>query len=233
MLFSETIESRGLADATISRLKADARFESTRANLFRLGGYSIFVVCLGLGCSAAFLGYSSIKKAQSSSYEIAKILSAPINSTAVTVKGEVKLGSDAIVALKPDTTVRLDPTAATKLEPGGTVEMKDTRLRFDPFTNRAQPISGKSVVTNYTVFKEVKYAKGAVMTAWTFASNDHMTPTRQRCYYVEPADQASASILTELAVNGQMVRHAQPPRIDITAASTNCVWFERAGRGLK
>ena len=71
MLFSGTKENRALADATISRLKAEARMQSTRASLFKIGGYSAFVVCLGLGCGAALLGATSIKKAQSSSHEIA------------------------------------------------------------------------------------------------------------------------------------------------------------------
>jgi hypothetical protein len=229
MLFSETIENRALADATISRLKAEARIESTRASLLRVGGYSIFVVCLGLGCSAAFLGYSSIKKAHSSSDEIAKVLSTAIKSASVQTKGEVRLLPDATVSLKPGTIVSLDPTTAAKVEPGGAVQVLDARSDFDPFTNRARPISGGSVVTNYTVFKEVKYSKGAVMTAWTFASNEHTTPTRQRCYYIERADQASASIVTELAVNGQIVPHARRPQIDTSAAATNCVWFNAQG----
>jgi hypothetical protein len=229
MLFSETIENRALADATVSRLKAEARIESTSASLLRVGGYSIFVVCLGLGCSAAFLGYSSIKKAQSSSDEIARILSTAINSASITTKGEVTLLPGATIAFKPIVTASLDPTASVTVEPGGTVEVQDTHPGFDPFTNRAQPISGGSVVTNYTVFKEVKYAKGTVMTAWTFASNERATPTRQRCYYTERADQASASIVTELAVNWQMVSHSRRPQIDTTAAATNCVWFKAQG----
>ena len=229
MWFSETIESRALSDATISRLKADARIESTRASLLRVGGYSIFVVCLGLGCSAAFLGYSAIKKAQSSSDEIARILSTAISSASITTKGEVRLLPGAAVSVQPGGTVGLDYTATVKVEPDGTIEGQETRPRFDPFNKRARPISGESVLTNYTVFNEVKYAKGTVMTAWTFASSEHQKPTRQRCYYTERADQTTASIVTELAVNGQTVRHAQPPKIDITAASTNCVWFNAQG----
>ena len=62
MLFSGTKENRALANATIPRLKAEARKESTKASLCKIGGYSAFVVCLGLGCGAAFLGYVSIKR---------------------------------------------------------------------------------------------------------------------------------------------------------------------------
>ncbi len=229
MLFSETIDSRTLADATVSRLKAEARIESTRASLLRVGGFSIFVVCLGLGCSAAFLGYSSIKRAHSSSNELARILSSAITTASVKTKGEVRLLPDAIVSLKSGATVSPDPTTPVKVEPDGDVQVQGTRPRFDPFTNRAQPISGGSVVTNYSVLKAVKYSKGAVTTAWTFASNKQTTPTRQRCYYIERSDQASASMLTELAVNGQMVQHARRPQIDTTAAATNCVWFKGQG----
>src|SRR6266480_477405 len=109
MLFSDTIESRALADATVSRLKSEARTESKKASLLRVGGYSIFIVCLGLGCSAALLGYSSIKKAQSSSNEIATILSTAINRASVKIMGEVRLPLDASISLKTGATVSLDP----------------------------------------------------------------------------------------------------------------------------
>jgi hypothetical protein len=220
MLFSGTTDNHALADATVSRLKAEARIESTRASLFRVGGYSIFVVCLGLGCGAALLGYSSIKKAQSSSNEIAKVLTTAINGAPITTKGEVRLLPDAGVSLKPDATV--------KIEPGATVEVQATRPSFDPLASRAQPNTG-GMLTSSTVFKEVKYSKGAVITVWIFASNEHTTPTRQRCYYTERADKASAPIVTEIAVNGQMVSHVRRPQIDPAAAATNCVWFNAQG----
>ena len=91
MLFPGTKQNRTLADATISRLKAEARMQSTRASLFRIGGYSAFVVCLGLGFGAAMLGYASIKKAHGSSHEIANILVKAISNASITTRGEVKL----------------------------------------------------------------------------------------------------------------------------------------------
>jgi hypothetical protein len=127
MLFAGTIENRALANATVSRLKAEARMESTRASLFKIGGYSAFVVFLGLGCGAAFLGYASIKKAQSSSDEIAKILGKAISNASITTKGEVKLLPGAIVSIKPDATVGLNPTASVKLEPGRDTLVQNTR----------------------------------------------------------------------------------------------------------
>ena len=121
MLFSGTKENRALADATISRLKAEARMESTKATLFKVGGYSAFVVCLGLGFGAAFSGYASIKKAQSSSEEIANILVKAISNASITANGEVKLLPGAIVSIKPDATVGLDPSSSVRLEPGQNV----------------------------------------------------------------------------------------------------------------
>jgi hypothetical protein len=224
MFFSDTKENRALADATISRLKAEARMESTKASLFKVGGYSAFVVCLGLGCGAAFLGYASIKDAQSSSGEISNILVKAISNASITTKGEVDLVPGTLLVLKPDQTLRLDPNASLKVESGGTGRMQDTYPRFDPLTNPAQPKSGGKVATRYTVLKEVKYAKGAVMTAWTFASNESAKPDRQRCYYSERTDQSSVLRVTELAVNGQIVSHAGGS-INTEAAVTNCVWF--------
>src|SRR6266478_6465866 len=122
MLFSGTTENRALANATVSRLKAEARIDSTRASLFWVGGYSIFAVCLGLGCGAALLGYSSIERAQSSSNEIARILATTINDASISTKGEIRLLPDARVSLKPGATV--------KMEPGATVEVQATRPSF-------------------------------------------------------------------------------------------------------
>jgi hypothetical protein len=127
MLFAGTEENRALANATVSRLKAEARMESTRASLLKIGGYSAFVVCLGLSCGAAFLGYASIKKAQSSSDEIAKILVKAISNASITTKGEVKLLPGAIVSIKPDATVGLDPAASVKLESGQDTLAQNTR----------------------------------------------------------------------------------------------------------
>src|SRR5271156_2710907 len=132
MLFSGTKENRTLANATIAHLKAEARKESTKASLFKIGGYSVFVVCLGLGCSAAFLGYASIKKAQSSSEEIANILAKAISNASITTKGEVRLLPGAIVSIKPDATVGLNPTASVQLEPGQNALMQNARPALQP-----------------------------------------------------------------------------------------------------
>jgi hypothetical protein len=229
MLFPGTKENFDLSAATISRLKADSRIETTRASLLRMAGYGLFSICLGLGCGAALSGYSVIKKAQSSSAEIADILLTAINGTAVTVKGEVKLDPDSTVTLEPGATVSLDPAAKARLAADRTVELQDARPHFDPFVSGARPKSGKHSVTSYTVFKEVSYDRGAVITAWTFASSEHNKPARQRCYYTERADHASASTVTELAVNGQTVPNPRRAPIDATTAATNCVWFDAPG----
>jgi hypothetical protein len=127
MLFSGAKENRALADATISRLRAEARIESAKASLFRIGGYSAFVVCLGLGCAATLLGAASIKQAQSSSHEIANILVKAISNASITTKGEVKLLPGAIVSIESDATVGLNPTASVKLESGQDALMQNTR----------------------------------------------------------------------------------------------------------
>ena len=127
MLFPGTKRNRTLADATISRLKAEARMQSARASLFKIGGYSAFVVCLGLGCGAALLGYASIKKAHSSSDEIANVLVKAISNASITTRGKVKLLPGAIVSIKSDATVGLDPTASVKLESGQDTLAQNTR----------------------------------------------------------------------------------------------------------
>jgi hypothetical protein len=226
MLFSNTKENDALAAATVAKLKADARIESNRAGLFRICGYSVFVACLSIGSGMAFLGYSSVKKAHSSSDEIAKVLVKALSGASITAKGEVKLLPGAIVSLRPDATVMLDPHTSVKAEPVGTVRAGQ---RFDRLANKAEPRSGGDVVTTYTVLKEVKYAKGAVITAWTFAPNKSAEPNRQRCYYLERSSQGLTSGGIELAINRYIVSHVDRPKIDIATAATNCVWFSAQG----
>lgn len=224
MLFSDTIDNRALADATISRLKADARMESAKACLFRIGGYSSFAVCLVLGWSVAVLGYTSIKRAQNSSHEIAQILSTAISNVSLRIKGEVELLPRAEVSLRAGQTVTLDDASHVKLSVDGITEAEGSGVRVHPFTNAGRPISGRRVSTSYTVTKEVSYARGTVITSWTFASSRNTAPTSQRCYYVEP-NQASTSTVVELALNGQAVSHTRRPQLDTTTAAENCVWF--------
>jgi hypothetical protein len=173
----------------------------------------------------AFLGYSSVKKAHSSSDEIAEVLVKALSGASITAKGEVKLLPGAIV-LRPGATVMLDRDTSVKAEPVGTVRAGQ---RFDPLANKAEPRSGGDVVTTYTVLKEVKYAKGAVITAWTFAPNKSAEPNRQRCYYLERSGQGPASGAIELAINRYIVSHVDRPKIDIATAATNCVWFSAQG----
>jgi len=147
MLFSNTKENRALSDATILRLKADARMDSTRASLFRVSGYSAFVVCLGLGFGAAFLGYASIEKAQSSSHEIAKILVKAISNANITTKGEVRLLPGGIVSIKPGATVGLDPDASVRLESGQDALVQNTRPASIPSPAQHKSV-GKTTVSS-------------------------------------------------------------------------------------
>ena len=84
--------------------------ESAKASLFKIAGYSVFALCLGLGCGAAFLAYASIKNAQSSSEEIANTLAKAISRATITTKGEVKLSQGATISIKADATAGLNPT---------------------------------------------------------------------------------------------------------------------------
>ncbi|WP_038973291.1 hypothetical protein [Bradyrhizobium genomosp. III] len=231
MLFAETVENRALANATASRLNAEARVENAKASLLRVSGYSALLICLGLACGATFLGCASIKRAQSSSDEIAAILATAIHSASVRINGEVKLVPGATVALNTKAAVYLDTGASVTIDPNGGVEVEGARSRFDRFANQSQPKSGERVATSYTVLKDVKFGKGAVKTSWTFMTNEGTAPDRQRCYYAERTDRGAAPVVIELAVNGKLVNHTNHLQINVAAAGENCVWFNAQGEG--
>jgi hypothetical protein len=217
MLFSSTRQNDALASATAARLKADARIVNAKAALFRICGYSVFVVSLGIGLGLTSLGFYSVRKAQSSSDEIGRILVNAFSRATIRTKGQVTLAPGAVVSLRPDTTVTLDPNASVRAQLDDPISLKDTRSDFNK--------SSSTSSTKYTISKEKKFLRGAVITDWMFTSSEAAKPDRQRCYYAEHTAQNSTLQVTEVALDRRVLQHASP-QINIALAATNCVWFD-------
>ena len=82
-------------------------------------------------------------------------------------------------------------------------------------------------MTNYTVFKSVKFGQGEVVTGWDFRSNqNYPEPWRQYCYYLQgSSDDFNASMKYNVGLNGVIVQLGRYFPVDIQQAFSNCVWW--------
>jgi hypothetical protein len=222
-----------LAHAVNNRIGADANYVhaqgvmlSARAWLWRFAGLGAFVLLSGIGVGAAFFGYSYYSDSRTSADKMASAFATALEHANL---GTVKLDHQQTIEVTG--TVAMTP-GTVSLEPGGTVRViGDIPRPTDRQLNGASlPANGGSppskVVTDYTIFKMVSFGNGSVKTGWDFTTSEQQYPTRQFCYYDEPA---AAGILTmmNLALNGKMLDTALAYKsIDARMAASRCQWFE-------
>lgn len=246
-----TPEHQALAAAVNARMAADGRIVNAKAFLLRLAGVGALIALTGLGIAVALFGYSFVKDERSSADKIADSLVRALDRTTLKTAGEVKVVEggtvkldSATVTLDPQATVRmaeplkLDPATTVKLDPNARVRVSNapadqtrpTPAQLNPQPPSAQPDAAatKPVATNYTIFKNVEFGQGAVVTGWSFSSSEQPSPNYQYCYYVQGAggDDPNAQVKVDIARNGAMVPNLRPQRFDIKSAAASCVWFD-------
>jgi hypothetical protein len=236
---ANTQPNRALAQAVNSRITADAVMLKAKSTVWRLTGVGAMCALIGLGMGAGFFGYSYIHDPRTSAQKMAQAFAEAIEKS--TLRGEVKLD--------PQATVKLDANGGQmKVESTGTVRLdaSGTVVRLDPNAvvnvrglapevprppdhqtnpNTAPSLPRGNVVTDYTVFKTVKYGNGEVVTGWKFTSNEEVSPRHEYCYYGESIRDGVGAQFT-LARNGQLdLKGGSPPNVDRTSAAAYCVWF--------
>jgi hypothetical protein len=202
MEVANTLPNRALVQAVNSRITADAVMLRAKSSLCRLTGVGAMCALLGIGAGAAFFGYSYVHDPRTSAEKMATAFGEALEKSTIRTTGEVKLDPQAMVRLdSKDATVRLDTKDATVR-----LDTKDATVRLDanakvtvsgnpygdvprPTPDQLRPNTPPStnarVVTNYSVFKRVAYSKGAVVTGWSFSSNEDAAPSYEYCYYTE------------------------------------------------
>jgi len=241
-----TPENEALAAAVQARMAADGRIVNARAALLRLAGVAGLVVAVGVSAAAAMFGYSLIKDERSSADKIADAIVRALDRTTLKTSGEVRLADDARVrlesqpltldpnaAMRIEGPVKLDPEATVKLDPGARGPAprpgaETARPTAEQLQRDAKPPSGVSAVTNYTVFKSVRFGQGSVVTGWSFNSSEQTKPSTQYCYYVQGVGEvdSNAQVKVDVAVNGVMLPNLKPRNFDPAAAAAACTWFE-------
>ena len=206
MELRNTTENRVLASAVNARIKSDARLLNARAALYRLAGIGIVCALAGVGVGAAFYGYSYTSDPTFPTAKVANTVAEALSK----------------VTLKTEGTVKLDPEST--LAVGGRSEIPTpTPAQLGA---GAAPDSKAAVVTNFTVFKNVPFGSGQVVTGWNFSSSEQRSPNHQYCYYSEQID-GTSKVTIDLGENGRALPQAKArTNVDPAVAYSNCVWFK-------
>lgn len=205
-----TPENVVLAQSVNGRLRAEARIIAARAFLFRSLGAGAFAALAGLGLGAAFYGYATMNQFDSAAEKIASAMQAALSEVTLKTKGEVTL---------TDNTLKLEggmPRAGAAPTP--------TQAQLG---NDAAPASKAPVNTTFTVFKQVPYMDGQIVTGWNFRANEE-APYQQYCYFSRRQNEAKGQveIKIDLAMDGKTLPQPAKSDVNLEILGRNCVWSE-------
>jgi len=184
---------KGFAAAVNSRLAAEIRVTRAKSFGWLCAGAAIGFCLAGLGCAIAFLGYSHVASVRPAAELIGKALVSALQQTKMkaTVSGRMSLSPDSELKLAAGQSVLVSEGAIVKLDPSSSVRIIGN-LRVDmPQPSKEQlqleatSKSDELVFTNYTMFRNVSYEKGHVVTGWHYDLSDTSRPKSQTCYYAE------------------------------------------------
>jgi hypothetical protein len=230
----ENNEVAGLAATINSRLLAESRVARAKSFSWLCGGVAIAVCFAGLGCALAFVGYSHMLSVKPAAELTAKALVEALEKARLktAVSGKMSLSPDSELKLAPGQIVRLGEDAIAKLDPGSAVRIignlkvdvpqpSKQQLQLDTKTK-----TDELPFTNYTIFRDVNFEKGHVVTGWSYDLSDATRPRAQYCYYQQSVEKGLSAKHT-LAVNDLPRRPTALMKVSFNfdAALENCIWF--------
>jgi hypothetical protein len=226
--FKDTAVNRAHADAINETMKRKAELAKagttlikSKASLPVLLGCSAFVLCAGVGGGVALWGYSYITGNKVIARQVAESVKEVLDTTTIhgTVSGEVGM---------KDGIVRIDPNSALVRVIGQASPADMPRQLPEQVRQDERPRVAKAgVVTNYTVFKTVKFGAGEVQTGWMFKDGDQQRPSFQYCQYAQFTGNGTTQTNVDIGLNGHIaLPPASPfPAVDLRAAyEAGCIW---------
>jgi hypothetical protein len=202
-------ENVALAQHVNGRLRAESRIIAARAFLFRAIGAGAFAALAGIGVGAAAYGYAFMSQYESAAERIASAMQTALSDVTLKTKGEVTL---------TDNTLKLEGLPKGNSVPTPT----QAQLGQD-----ATPASKAPVNTTFTVFKQVPYMDGQIVSGWNFRANEEK-PFQQYCYFSrrsnEPKGQVEIKI--DLAMDGKVLPQPVKSDVNLGILASNCVWFD-------
>ncbi|ACB23936.1 hypothetical protein ABID82_005359 [Methylobacterium sp. PvP062] len=207
---SGTPENIALAQQVNSRLRADSSYVAARAFLFRALGFGAFACLAGIGVGAAAYGWATLNQFDTAAEKIAAAMQAALSDVTLKTKGEVTL-TDNVLKLEGLPKASATPTP-TKAQLG----------------SDAAPASKAAVNTTFTVFKQVPYLDGQIVTGWNFKDSAEQ-PYQQYCYFSRRSNEAKGQveIKIDLAMDGKTLPQPQKSDVNLEILARNCVWHEK------
>ncbi|GEP00705.1 hypothetical protein [Methylobacterium haplocladii] len=208
---SGTQENLVLAQNVNGRLRAESRIIFARAFMQRAIGAGIFVALAGVGIGAASYGWAYMNQFDSAAERIAAAMQTALSDVTLKTKGEVTL---------TDNTLKLEGLPAQR-EPAVPTPTK-AQLGAD-----SSPSSKAPVNTTFTVFKQVPYMDGQIVTGWNFKPAEEK-PYQQYCYFSRRTNEAKGQveIKIDVAMDGKILPQPQKSDVNLAILGTNCVWHD-------
>ncbi len=206
-----THENIVLAQHVNGRLRAEARMAFARAFLLRAIGAGAFTALAGIGIGAASYGYAYMNQFDSAAENIAAAMQRALADVTLKTKGEVTL---------TDNTLKIEALPAQKANAVPTPTK--AQLGAD-----AAPASQAPVNTTFTVFKQVPYMDGQIVTGWNFKASEER-PFQQYCYFSRRSNESKGQveIKIDLAMDGKTLPQPQKSDVNLGILATNCVWHD-------
>ena len=203
-------ENIALAQQVNGRLRAESRIVFARAFLFRAAGAGIFTALAGIGIGAAAYGWATMNQFDTAAEKIAAAMQAALSDVTLKTKGEVTL---------TDNTLKLEGLPKAAVSPTPT----KAQLGEDASAASKAPVN-----TTFTVFKQVPYLDGQIVTGWNFKDSAEQ-PYQQYCYFSRRSNEAKGQveIKIDLAMDGKTLPQPQKSDVNLEILARNCVWHER------
>lgn len=214
----------------MSNLDYEAQVQVARAksSMLRMAGAGALLTGIG---GAALLGsyaYASFADQKKTGAAIAQGLVETL------VKSDIQLPLDPNAKVRvADSQIRLAPNSTVAVT--GRVAVDATELKLPEGAPLPRPTAEQlrndapreqQVKVSYTVFKEVPWGGGKVVTGYKFDPNAPSTPRVQHCYY-ETFVEKGSSVTVYMAQDGVFDYDAKAPSgMDAVAAARNCIWFD-------
>jgi hypothetical protein len=224
----------GFAAIINSHLIAEARVAKAKSFAWVCAGATIAIALAGLGVCIAFIGYSQLDNLTPAANLISRSIADALQRTELTsvVSGTMSLNPSSEIKLAAGQIVRLGEGAPVRLDPNSSVRIiGNMRLDIPQPSKQQLQIDATSQseqlpFTEYTVFRDVNYVRGHVVTGWNYELTDPVRPKSQICYYEESPEHGVSARYT-LSVNNYPQRPSALTKVsfDFEGALANCIWF--------
>ena len=230
----ETNQIQRLAVGLNSRIAAESRVAKAQGIAWVCAGTAIALCLTSFGCAFAFVGYSHMLGVGPAAEMTARALADAFRQSKVkaVVSGRMSLSPDSELRLAAGQRVRLNEDAVVKLDPSSSVRIvgnlkvdvpqpSKEQLQLDATTK-----TNELPFTNYTIFRDVDYDKGQVVTGWNYDLADTTRPRVQYCYYQQIVEKGlSAKYMLAINNSPHVPSALTKVSFNFEGALSNCIWF--------